>query len=114
MKKLPFRTIYVIAFVLFVLLEIGAIVTTKIIIRMGGQEVYPLAVNLVNSDWFLWGSKLVALSLVAVPLAFLPRKLAEYQHQIKLAFVVVCAALGFILSVASFDVTHNIIQLVSI
>ena len=104
-----FKKVYTWALISFVVLETLAVWSTYTIIGRGGVEVYPLAVGMVDNVWLLLGSKIFAVLLLAVPLWVLHKYfLPKYQNQKRMAFITVCGAIGIVLSVAAFDVAHNI------
>jgi hypothetical protein len=106
-KTLPFKQVYSGAILAFLILEILAVWTTYTILGRGGVEVYPLAINLVDNFWLLLGSKILALACIVVPYILMKR----YKLQTKSAFITSCLILGLIISVAVFDVAHNLLVL---
>ena len=102
-----FKKVYTWALIRFVVLETLAVWSTYTIIGRGGVEVYPLAVGMVDNVWLLLGSKIFALVCIIVPYLLM----RKYKLQTKSVFITSCLVLGLILSVALFDVSHNLLVL---
>lgn len=92
------------ALAMFILLEAGAIVTTKVILSHGGYEAYPLAVGLVKNIWLLIASKLFAVAALSIPYILAKHyQLDGKTFRFAWRTVIVC-----VLLVAALDVIHNL------
>ncbi len=94
--------------VTFLVLQAGAIETTYVILGKGGTEVYPLMSGNIQNVWFLILTKILALVFILTPYL-----LVSYfkNLQIKTARYAIRGMVGFVVLIAGFDVTHNLLVL---
>lgn len=102
-----FKTAYTGSIIAFIILEILAVWTTYTIIGQGGQEVYPLMVNIVQNKWLLIGSKFVALAFLLIPFVLI----RKYNLRNKSVYLTISGVMVLNICVAIYDVGHNLMVL---